>query len=135
MSTMNDNKKLSLWNIFPSEPLYILIPNLFFIRPIRFIFNYYIKPAKFLVIILPRNIWQKGKSYIYIYRYLLPGTSWLRLSIDECNICRESFCIFIEYDNHSSVANLKDNRKDQDHSLEKETVLSFISIGMRKLIR
>jgi hypothetical protein len=58
--TTNDNKKISFWNIFPSDPLYIIIPNIFLIRPIRFLFNYYIKPAKFLVIILPRNIWQKG---------------------------------------------------------------------------
>lgn len=43
-----------------SEPLYVLIPNLFLIRPIRFLLNYYVKPAKFLVIVLPRNIWRKG---------------------------------------------------------------------------
>jgi hypothetical protein len=60
ISSINDNKKLSLWNILPCEPLYIIIPNILFVRPIRFLFNYYIKPAKFLVIILPRNIWQKG---------------------------------------------------------------------------
>jgi hypothetical protein len=61
----NDGRKSSLWNLITSEPLYIIIPNLFIIRPIRFLFNYYIKPAKFLVIILPRNIWKKGNIYVH----------------------------------------------------------------------
>jgi hypothetical protein len=71
ISTVNDNRKLSLWSILSSEPLYILIPDIFFIRPIRFLFNYYIKPAKFLVIILPRNIWQKGNIYLSLTMHQL----------------------------------------------------------------
>jgi hypothetical protein len=63
----NDNNKLSLWNYLTCQPLYVIIPDIFIIRPIRFLFNYYIKPVKFLVLILPRNIWKKGNKYIYIY--------------------------------------------------------------------
>jgi hypothetical protein len=62
-SSISDNKNSSLWTLITTKPLYIIIPNLFIIRPSRFLFNYYIKPAKFLVIILPRNIWKKGKIY------------------------------------------------------------------------
>ncbi|CAF3363878.1 unnamed protein product [Rotaria sp. Silwood1] len=57
--SISGNRKLSLWNFISFEPLYVLIPNIFIIRPIRIILNYYVKPAKFLVIILPRNIWNK----------------------------------------------------------------------------
>ncbi len=110
ISTVDDNRKFSLWNILPSEPFYILIPNIFIIRPIRFLFNYYIKPAKFLVIILPRNIWQKGNTS--------QCTSWLRLDINESNICREFFCIFM------SVANLKEKIKIVRKFLEKLIRLS-----------
>jgi len=62
-SSISDNKKSSLWTLITTKPLYVIIPNLFIIRPSRFLFNYYIKPAKFLVIILPRNIWNKGNIY------------------------------------------------------------------------
>jgi hypothetical protein len=65
IATIDDRRKLSVWNFLPSEPLYIILPNLFLIRPIRFLFNYYIKPVKFLVIILPRNIWQKGNTSLH----------------------------------------------------------------------
>ncbi len=74
-SSISDNKNSSLWTLITTKPLYIIIPNLFIIRPSRFLFNYYIKPAKFLVIILPRNIWQKGNISIY----LSLCTSWSRL--------------------------------------------------------
>ena len=63
-STTGEQKRFSLWNLICSEPLYVIIPNVFFIRPIRHLVNCYLKPAKFLVIILPRNIWQKGNVSI-----------------------------------------------------------------------
>ncbi|CAF1674645.1 unnamed protein product, partial [Adineta ricciae] len=58
-ASINDDRKSVLWNLITSKPFYILLPNLFIVRPARFLLNYYIKPAKFLVIVLPRNIWQK----------------------------------------------------------------------------
>jgi hypothetical protein len=67
-SSIHDSRKLSLWNLITTEPLYIIIPNIFIIRPVRFLFNYYIKPAKFLVIILPRNIWNKGNVDICMHQ-------------------------------------------------------------------
>ncbi|CAF2379989.1 unnamed protein product [Rotaria sp. Silwood2] len=57
--SISGNRRLSLWNFISFEPLYVIIPNIFIIRPIRILLNYYIKPAKFLVVILPRNIWNK----------------------------------------------------------------------------
>lgn len=56
---VSDHKRPSLWNMIACEPLYIIIPNLLIVRPSRLLFNYYIKPAKFLMIVLPRNIWRQ----------------------------------------------------------------------------
>ena len=65
ISKMNENhRRFSLWDIVCYKPLYIILPNVFILRPLRYLLHYYIKPAKFLVIVLPRSIWQKGKDRI-----------------------------------------------------------------------
>ena len=61
---VGDHRRSSLWNMITCEPLYIIIPNLLILRPSRLLFNYYIKPAKFLMIVLPRNIWRQGNIVV-----------------------------------------------------------------------
>lgn len=79
-SSINDNRKLSIWNFITFEPLYVIIHNVFIVRPLRVLLNYYIKPAKFLVIVLPRNIWNKG-NLIYTYIFVPVGRNCEKMSV------------------------------------------------------
>jgi hypothetical protein len=60
MDVHDNRNKTSLWRFIISKPFDCLISELFPIRPIRYIFNCYVKSAKFLIITLPRNIWLRG---------------------------------------------------------------------------
>ena len=86
---MCNKKKLSLWN---SESLYVVIPEIFIVRPIQFLLNSYLKPMKFLVLILPRKLWKKGNNYIPI---ICMGN---RMKINASNICCKY--IFAKSNNH-----------------------------------
>lgn len=78
--SIHPNRQLSLWNFITIEPLCVIIPHVFLLRPLRFLFDSYIKSAKVLVILLPRSIWNKGKLFLYdIYMC----TSWLRFKFEQ----------------------------------------------------
>ena len=82
---VGDHRRSSLWNMITCEPLYIIIPNLLIVRPSRLLFNYYIKPAKFLMIVLPRNIWRQGnicaRASVGCDDQLMDGTYVARASV------------------------------------------------------
>ena len=108
-STVADPRKCSLWTMLTSEPLYVLIPNLFLIRPIRFLLNYYVKPAKFLVIVLPRNIWRKGNVRAPVVQNDPRAQHMFSIVFSLLRVWVTEW-VFTEYE-HRSVANLNESTR------------------------